>query len=254
MASEEVGSPSAGGDQATGGSTVEGGDPLSTVRLGLVALFVTALVTSQVTAAKLVGIGLPVSLPLAGETLIVPAAAFAYAVTFFASDCYAELYGRRAATRLVNVAFLMNFVLLGLVWLAIGAPVFVGSPVGQEPFARVLGASTGVVVGSMLAYLVSQNLDVVAFHRLRDATGGEALWLRNLGSTLSSQLVDTVIFITVAFVVFQGLPPGQAVGLVVGQYIVKLGVAVLDTPAVYAVVGAVRSREEGGAATPEPGD
>ena len=230
-------------------------EPLPVPQLTLVALFVTALVTSQVTAAKLVGVQLPFALPLAGGTLLVPAAAFAYAVTFFASDCYSELYGRRAATRLVNVAFLMNFVLLGLVWLAIEAPVFApASAVDQAAFSQVLGASTGIVAASLLAYLVSQNLDVFVFHRIRAYTRGERLWLRNLGSTLTSQLVDTLIFVTVAFVGFQGLPLGEAVGLVVGQYAVKLGVAVLDTPFAYAVVAAVRAREDGPAPATEVGN
>jgi len=223
-------------------------DPLPIPRLGLVALFVTALITAQVTAAKIVALASPVSLPLTGDPLLVPAAAFAYAVTFFASDCYAELYGRWAAQRLVNVAFVMNFVLLGLVWLAIAAPVFPDSPIGQEQFSNVLGASTGVVAGSLLAYLVSQNWDVIVFHRIRDLTDGKALWLRNVGSTATSQLLDTVIFITVAFVVFQGLPLAQAGGLIVGQYVVKLAIAALDTPFVYAVVGAVRNRAESPAA------
>jgi len=231
-----------------------GADPLSIPRLGLVALFVTALITAQVTAAKIVAFAVPFSVPLAGNLLLVPAAAFAYAVTFFASDCYAELYGRRAAQRLVNVAFAMNFVLLGLVWLAIAAPVFPDSPVGQGPFSSVLGASTGVVAGSLLAYLVSQNWDVLAFHRIREYTGGEALWLRNIGSTATSQLVDTVIFITVAFVVFQGVPPAQAVGLVVGQYLVKLLIALVDTPFVYAVVRLVRSRDSEALVAPARGD
>ncbi len=92
------------------------------VRVGLVALFVTALVTSQVTASKLLAFSLPFSLPLAGSTLVLPGAALAYALTFFASDCYAELYGRRAATIVVNVGFAMNFVLLALVWSTIFAP------------------------------------------------------------------------------------------------------------------------------------
>ena len=219
--------------------------PLSIPQLALIGLFITALVTSQVTASKLVAIDLPVSLPVVESMVLVPAAAFAYAVTFFASDCYAELYGRRDATRLVNVAFAMNFVLLGLVWLAIEAPVFAGSPVGQSAFADVLGSSTGVVAGSLLAYLVSQNLDVFTFHWLRDATDGRLLWLRNLGSTLTSQAVDTVIFITVAFIVVQGVAPGDAVGLIVGQYLVKLGVALVDTPFVYALVGFVRRRDRG---------
>ncbi|WP_181685285.1 queuosine precursor transporter [Halorhabdus salina] len=212
-------------------------------QLGLIAVFVTALVTSQVTASKVIGIELPVSLPFVESMILVPAAAFAYAVTFFASDCYAELYGRQDATRLVNVAFAMNLVLLGLVWLAIEAPIFANSPVDQSAFSDVLGSSTGIVVGSMLAYLVSQNLDVFTFHWLRDRTDGQLLWVRNLGSTLTSQAVDTVIFITIAFIVFKGVALGDALGLIVGQYLIKLGVALFDTPFVYAVVGFVRRRD-----------
>jgi uncharacterized integral membrane protein (TIGR00697 family) len=222
------------------GATVERG--LSVAQLSLVALFVTALITAQVTATKVLAFGIPVSLPLTGDLITVPAAVFAYALTFFASDCYAELYGRRDAQALVNVAFLMNFVLLAIVWLAIEAPVFAASPVGQEPFAETLGASTGVVAGSLLAYLVSQNWDVVVFHRIRARTGGDSLWLRNIASTASSQLIDTVIFITVAFFFFQGLSVDTVLGLILGQYLFKLALAGLDTPLVYLVVGAIRSR------------
>ncbi|QIO21225.1 queuosine precursor transporter [Haloarcula sp. JP-L23] len=208
------------------------------IRVGLVALFVTALVVSQVTASKLLAVGLPFSLPVAGETLVLPGAALAYALTFFASDCYAELYGRRAATVVVNVGFLMNFVLLALVWSTILAPGLpaAAQPVDPTAFRNVLAASTGIVVASLGAYVVSQNLDVFVFHALRDATDGEALWLRNVGSTATSQLVDTVIFIGVGFVLFQGVSLSAALSLVVGQYLLKLLIALLDTPFVYAVV------------------
>jgi len=222
-------------------------------QVGLLSLFVTALITSQVTASKLLAIDLPFGVPLAGSTLFLPGAALAYAVTFFASDCYAELYGRRAAQVMVNVAFFMNFVFLALAFLTIRAPIAPFSPVGQAEFASVLGASLPIVVGSLAAYLVSQNWDVVVFHRLKQYTDGEALWLRNLGSTASSQLLDTVIFITLAFGVVPALVGGDPrsvsaiLGLIVGQYILKLAIAVGDTPFVYAVVGAVRSRTRDGA-------
>ena len=94
----------------------------SVAQVGLIGLFVTALVTAQVTASKLLGFELPFALPLAGEMLVLPGAALAYALTFFASDCYSELYGRTAATVVVNVGFVMNFVLLVLVWSTIAAP------------------------------------------------------------------------------------------------------------------------------------
>jgi uncharacterized integral membrane protein (TIGR00697 family) len=225
---------------------------LAVPQLSLVALFVTGLVTAQVTASKVVAVGIPVSLPLTGDLITVPAAVFAYAITFFASDCYTELYGRRAAQALVNVAFAMNFVLLGLVWLAVAAPTFEFSPVAQGPFAETLGASTGVVAGSLLAYVVSQNWDVLVFHRLKERTSGRWLWLRNIVSTASSQLVDTVIFIIVAFALFQGLSTDEVLGLIVGQYLFKLALVGLDTPVVYLVVGVIRSRAGLASAESEP--
>ncbi len=222
---------------------------LAVPQVALLALFVTALVTAQVTAAKILAFSLPVSLPVTGATLSLPGAALAYALTFFASDCYAELYGKRAAQVMVNVAFLMNFVLLALVWSTIFAPA---APTSIDPtqFRQVLGASTNIVIASLAAYLVSQNWDVLVFHRLREATDGERLWLRNVASTASSQLLDTVIFVTLGFLVVPELlgvgvaPPLPVVAsLIVGQYLLKLLIALVDTPFVYAVVGFVRSRE-----------
>ncbi|MDS0260439.1 queuosine precursor transporter [Haloarcula sp. S1CR25-12] len=222
-------------------------DPL---RVGLVALFITALVVAQVTASKLLAFSLPVSLPVAGETLILPGAALAYALTFFASDCYAELYGRRAATAVVNVGFAMNFVLLALVWSTILAPGLPGQEIDPAAFRSVLGASTAIVVASLAAYLVSQNLDVFLFHALGEATGGDHLWLRNVGSTATSQLVDTAIFIGVGFVLLQGLSLPAALSLAVGQYLLKLAIALVDTPFVYAVVAFARGREQAAKPTP----
>ncbi len=223
-------------------------DPLAraeVARIGLAALFVTALVTAQVTAAKILALPLPFELPALGTEILLPGAALAYAVTFFASDCYAELYGRRSAQVLVNVAFAMNFVVLALVWSTLAAPGLV--PEVSEAFEVALGPATNVVLGSLLAYVVSQNWDVVVFHEIRDRTGPEKLWLRNLASTATSQVLDTVIFVGVAFVVAPavlgiGMPTslGEAALLIVGQYLLKLLIAVVDTPFVYLVVRAVR--------------
>jgi uncharacterized integral membrane protein (TIGR00697 family) len=226
-------------------------ETLPTPRLALVALFVTALVASQVTASKILGFASPVALPLTGTLLVMPGAALAYAVTYTATDCYSELYGRAAATQLVLVGFAMNFVLLALVFSTLAAPA---APFVEDPgvYDRVLGASANVVAGSLLAYLVSQNWDVYVFHRIREATDGDRLWLRNLASTASSQAIDTVLFVTVAFglapLALAGDPETLSAigGLIVGQYALKLLIAVVDTPLVYLIVGAVR---DGGTAS-----
>src|SRR6056297_3370153 len=134
-------------------------DRLAAGRVALVGLFVTALVTAQLTASKLLMFQLPfgLSLPHTGSALVMPGAALAYALTFFASDCYSELYGRRAAQVMVNVGFAMTLVMLGLVYTTIEAPIAPFSGVGQEQFSRVLWSSANIVAGSLLAYVVSQH-------------------------------------------------------------------------------------------------
>ncbi|GAA0264271.1 queuosine precursor transporter [Halobacterium noricense] len=217
-------------------------DRLVAGQVALVGLFVTALVTAQLTASKLLLIQIPFSLPFTGSSLVMPGAALAYALTFFASDCYSELYGRRAAQVLVNVGFAMTLVMLALVYTTIVAPIAPFSGVGQSEFAGVLWSSANIVTGSLLAYVISQNWDVLAFHAIRRRTDGAYLWLRNVGSTATSQVIDTVIFVTVAFWAAPqvlGVGPvygqNQILALIVGQYVLKLGIAVADTPFVYGV-------------------
>ncbi|MFP4627041.1 MAG: queuosine precursor transporter [Natronomonas sp.] len=214
----------------------------------LASIFVAALATAQLTGAKVLAFELPVSIPIAGSELAMPGAALAIAVLFLASDCYTELYGKRAAQVLVNVAFAMNFLVLALVWSTIVAPG--ADPAFSETFGEVLGASTNIVAGSLLAYLVSQNYDVVVFHRLKEYTHGDHLWFRNIVSTGTSQLLDTVIFVTIAFWILPQyvgmgpeLPAGVVASLVVGQYLLKLLIALLDTPFVYLIIGAITRYE-----------
>ncbi|TKX53937.1 VUT family protein [Halorubrum sp. SP3] len=223
-------------------------DPLdrsAVAAVALITLFTVALATAQVTAAKVLALPLPFALPIVGTEILLPGAALAYALTFLASDCYAELYGRRATQVVVNVAFLANFLVLALVWSTLAAPGV--DPEVSSAFQTALGPAANIVAGSLLAYVVSQNWDVFVFHAIRDRTGEGMLWLRNIGSTATSQAIDTAIFVGVAFYaaplllgVGNPLPGSVLLALGVGQYLLKLAIAVLDTPVVYLVVGAVR--------------
>jgi hypothetical protein len=134
---------------------------------------------------------------------------------------------------------------LALVWSTLAAPGV--DPEVSAAFQTALGPAANIVAGSLLAYVVSQNWDVFVFHAIRDRTGERMLWLRNLASTASSQAIDTVIFVGVAFYAAPLLlgvgpvfDPPTLLALGLGQYILKLGIAVLDTPVVYLIVGAVR--------------
>jgi uncharacterized integral membrane protein (TIGR00697 family) len=164
----------------------------------------------------------------------------------------------------------MNFVLLALVWSTILAPGRNAAFAAQ--FREVLAPATPIVVGSLLAYLVSQNWDVFVFHRIREATDGDFLWLRNVVSTATSQAIDTAIFVGVAFYLLPRYAPqyvdvdvgnvipwAAVVSLMVGQYLLKLLIALLDTPFVYGVVGLARKRADAAAkaaatSTAEDGD
>lgn len=216
-------------------------------KLALAALFITSLVSAQLIAVKILVIPIPETLPFLDPEILVPAGVLAYALTFVASDCYTELYGRKSAHTMVNIGFIMNFVMLALVWLAIYLP---GSELGANPdhFSSVLGLSTNIVIASLVAYIISQNWDVFAFAKISKATEGRYLWIRNLGSTATSQIIDTVIFISIAFLlapliigVGEALPALVILQLIVGQYLIKLLIAFAETPLVYAIVGFVRS-------------
>ena len=130
--------------------------------------------------------------------------------------------------------------MLVLIWISINAP---GSEAGVSPelFATVLGPSANVVIASLTAYLISQNLDILIFDTIREKNNGSKLWLRNIGSTTISQLVDTILFITLTFSILPsivgigiGLPLSVIVQLILGQYLVKLLIALADTPLIYA--------------------
>ncbi|MGB9986883.1 queuosine precursor transporter [Salarchaeum japonicum] len=222
-------------------------ESLATGRVVLIGVFMTALVTSQLTASKLLLFELPFSIPVTGSELVMPGAALAYALTFFASDCYSELYGRNAARTMVNVGFAMTLLMLALVWTTIKAPIAPFSGVGQSEFSRVLWSSANIVAGSLLAYVVSQNWDVYVFHAIRRRTGERFLWLRNIASTATSQAIDTVIFVSVAFYLapkYLGIGMqyelAMVASLIVGQYVLKLGIALADTPFVYGTVAYFR--------------
>ncbi len=211
----------------------------------LIALFITSLTASNLTASKIVFLG-----EFAGILLLSPAAVVAYAATFLFTDIISEVWGKRVAGQVVFAGFVSQLLLVFLVNIAILLPVapFQG-PEFQEAYTRILGPSWYIVVGGLVAYLVSQYHDVWAFHMWREKTKGRWLWLRNNASTMISQLIDTLIFITLAFGLLPQATLGSPIvpwsdlpGLIIGQYIVKLLIALLDTPFCYLGVYLVRKK------------
>lgn len=207
------------------------------ILMGLSMAFMTLLVVANIVAVKIIAIG-PWTLS---------AGILAYPFTFLVTDTISEVYGRRTATRIVWMGFAFSVGMLLLVWLANIWPAAVFWE-GQQAFSDTLGLLPRIVLGSMVAYLVSQNQDVLTFHFLRRRTEGRHLWLRNNVSTVLSQATDTFLFVTIAFA---GTMPGNVFWeIMITQYVIKLLIAAVDTPVVYALVGLVRKYEEPGGTAP----
>lgn len=191
--------------------------------------FVALLVVANVVAVK----------PVALNGWVLPAGTIAYPFTFLLTDVISELYGRKVATRVVWYGFGLSAAMVFLVYVAQVLPS-ADFWEGQGAFETTLGSVPRIVLGSMTAYLLSQHSDVLIFHHIRRVTNGRHLWFRNSASTTVSQAVDTALFISIAFA--GSVPPSVLWNMMGTQYLVKVGVAVVDTPIVYAIVGWIRSR------------
>ena len=194
-------------------------------RFGLdyvVATMAGMLVVSNILAVKLVVVW----------HYTVPAGVLPFAATFLLTDLIAEKWGRAQAQRTIWTAFYTSLIVLVPITIAVHWKEAFPSDL-FDSFDDVLGLAPRIVLASFTAYLISQHHDVIAFHFWRRLTQGKYLWLRNNASTVVSQFIDTVIFITIAFAGRSDVPP--LMSLIVGQYVVKIIIAALDTPLMYLI-------------------
>ncbi len=179
-----------------------------------------------------------------------------YPMTFLCTDLISEFYGRRRANFVVLIGLLLNVWVVFILWLGgvlpgwesidaeTGRVVLDGA--GREPlYFEIQALAFGAVFASMVAYLAAQFCDVWLFHFWKKLTGGKHLWLRNNGSTLISQMVDSVAVILVTYYGTKSglpIPEGTAVwfqlvfGYILASYVFKMVAALVDTPIIYAAV------------------
>lgn len=186
--------------------------------------FVGLLILSNILAVKLFSIG---------EWVVLPVAVIVYVFTFPITDTIAEVYGKEAARQTVTAGFVTQLGALVFIFFAIHLPA-ASFFANQEAFETIFSAGFRVTLASLVSYFISQHLDVTIFHHFKKRHGDSRLWIRNNASTMISQLVDTSIFITVAF--YGTLPTTVLVSMIATQYVFKWIVAVVDTPVVYLLV------------------
>ena len=188
------------------------------------SIFIAMLTISNVLAFKIIEIT-----PL----LVAPAGVVAYSITYLITDTMVEIFGKSQSKFVIFAGFLTQILVLLVIHLAVILPA-AGFFEYQQEFALVLSQSNRIIFASLIAYFVSQLWDIHVFSYIKRKTGDKLLWLRNNGSTLTSQFIDTAIFITIAFAGVMGLR--ELLGIMLGQYILKVIIGIIDTPFVYGLV------------------
>ncbi len=169
-----------------------------------------------------------------------------YSSIFFATDVLSENYGRDAANKAVRMGFTVSVVILIMLSLALmympstmpGSAEFSASI--HQSFETIVDYTPRFIFGSLLAYFISQHFDVWAFHKIKSLTGDRWLWLRNNGSTLCSQVVDTTIYSLVAWWGIVDLRTALALGA--AKYGFKVVIAAIDTLFIYWARNSFRQR------------
>lgn len=172
-----------------------------------------------------------------------------YGLVFLCTDIIGEIWGKRTGYFFVALGLLCSLLMLVFVELAIaspGASFWIRTPDGFDQavaYEHTFGMIKNTVIASMIAFLVSQTHDVWAFDFWRRKTKGRWLILRNNASTFTSQLLDTVIFVTIAFLPL--LTIQECLSMIAGQLIIKWAIAILDTPFILLAVRLLGEPVEG---------
>jgi queuosine precursor transporter len=186
--------------------------------------------------------GSPFSFHLTAGVLLWP-------VVFIMTDIINEYYGTRGVKflsyltiGLISYAFL---IFNGAIGLAPSEYFSIGNGIDNpnSAFKGIFGQGMWIIIGSMVAFLVGQVLDVLVFHRIKKITGERSIWLRATGSTLLSQLVDSFVVLFIAFYIGKRIQTGQGepwslhqvMVTGTGNYIYKFAVAIVLTPVIYLI-------------------
>ena len=205
-------------------------------------LFVAVLLLSNLlSSAKVIDLGLslgPVQLIFDAGTLVFP-------ISYIFGDILTEVYGYRAARRVIWMGFFASALMAGLVWLAGILPGEANwqAMAGQYAYNAILGGVSGLVVASLAAYLAGEFANSYVMARMKIATNGRYLWARTIGSTMVGQALDTVVFIGIA-TLLGVFVTDQVAGLIVTNYILKVGVEVVLTPLTLFIVNRLKHAEQ----------
>ncbi|MFC1994562.1 queuosine precursor transporter [Chloroflexota bacterium] len=191
-------------------------------------LFVTCLITANTVAVKLVSLW----------GLILPAAVIIFPLSYIFGDILTEVYGYRQARRVIWLGFLCNLLFVVMAYVGQVLPA-ASTWEGQQAYERILGYTPRLLAASFVAYLVGEFSNSFILAKMKLATRGRWLWTRTIGSTIVGQGLDSVVFLTLAFVGTPWFVPMS----IVHHWLVKSGIEAVATPLTYRVVDYLKRKE-----------
>jgi uncharacterized integral membrane protein (TIGR00697 family) len=191
------------------------------IYLVLTGIFVTSLLVADLVAGKYFQLG-PLEMSVGTVT---------FPIAFLLTDIVNEYYGQKGARFMTAVGMGMLVLAFALVAFARALPPSAGTFIPEDAFQAVFGMAPRLIFASLTAYLISQFVDIYTFHVVKRVTQSKHLWARAIGSTVLSQVVDTV---AVNFGVMLGARPlGEIVQITAWSYLYKIAVAIALTPLCY---------------------
>ena len=200
----------------------------------LSAIFIASLVTCNLIANKFV------TVDLGFKVFIVSAGILPYPLTFLVTDLISELYGQKKANLVVFSGFVASMFVLLFLWLGGQFNAIPSSIVNDDIYNSVFQNAWRIIAASMIAYLFAQFIDVRIFHFWKRLTNGKHLWLRNNGSTIASQLVDTSLVVMILFVGVWELD--QIISAIIDGWLFKMLMAAIDTPIIYGIIHLLKGK------------
>ena len=197
----------------------------------ITGLFVAVLLISNIASTKVFEF---LGLVLDGGTILFP-------LSYIFGDILTEVYGYRKSRKVIWIGF-FSALLMSVVFLIVGALPPAAGWENQQAFEAILGFVPRLVIASLIAYFAGEFSNSFILAKMKILTKGKRLWTRTIGSTVVGQGIDTALFATIAF--WGVLPLETFVSLVVSNYIFKVGVEVLFTPATYGIVGFLKREEK----------
>jgi queuosine precursor transporter len=196
----------------------------------IVAVFITCLITANITAVKLVTI----------FGLILPAGVFVFPISYIVGDVLTEVYGFQRARRVIWLGFFCNLIAVLAIWFG---GIMPAAPFwkAQGAYEIILGYTPRLLAASFLAYLIGEFTNSIVLAKMKVATNGRWLWSRTIGSTLVGQGLDSLVFVLVAF--FGTIPLTGLVVAIFSQWLFKSIYEAAATPLTYLVVNALKRRE-----------